>query len=69
MLTTDQMKVLNLWKLEKLPVWSKKGMCISSEVMTALHKYTAWKSGKEFQTEEKHHLSSVTVNTFLPLPL
>lgn len=37
--------------------------------MVALHKHTAWKSGKEFQREEKHHLFSVTVNTFLPLSL
>lgn len=70
LLTTDQNKILNPWKLEKLPIWTtKKGMCISSAVMIALHKHIAWKSGKEFQMEEKHHLFSVTVNTFLSLSL
>lgn len=70
LLTTDQNKIPYLWKLEKLPIWGeKKGMCFSSEIMIALHKHIAWKSGKEFQTEEKHHLFSVTVNTFLPLSL
>lgn len=72
LLTTDQNKTLDLWKLEKLPIWrkkKKKDMYVSSEVMIALHKHIAWKSGKEFQMKEKHHLFSVTVNTFLPLSL
>lgn len=49
--------------------WNQKGMCVSSEVLTALHKYTPRKSGKEFQIDKKQHLASFTSHVFLPLPL